>query len=197
MKKDARTLFETASACQRCVISVIGSHAGEGIDEIFERKKADIEQIGRTFWLVRSPKAKPAQVQEICRTAPTYTMFIDPSTKGGARPTTEEHEAKEYSENRVAWHQFPKGLGPVTGKLDNGATALVFDMVQTGVGGTLDLWDYGELSDISKPLRFILGCSTVCAIRGDTKSYPGRMKSRFRGVVAVARLAAPYCVWVR
>ena len=124
-------------------------------------------------------------------------MFVAPSAKGGARPTTEEHVAKEYSENRVVWHQLPIGLGPVIGKLDNGTTALVFDMVQTGVGGTLDLWDYGELSESSKPLRFILGCSTVCAIRKDTKSHPGRMKSRFRGVVAVARLAAPYCVWVR
>jgi hypothetical protein len=191
------TLLETALASQYCVISVIGAHAGEDVDCIFKRKKADIEQIGKTFWLVRSPKAQPAQIQGICRTVPAYTMFIEPSTKGGARPTTEEHEAKEYSENKVVWHQLPKGLGPVTGKLDNGATALVFDMVQTGVGGTLDLWDYGELSDISKPLRFILGCSTVCAIRGDTKSHRGRMKSRFRGVVAVARLAAPYCVWVR
>ena len=197
MEKDTVTLFETASACQHCVISVIGDHAGEGIDPIFERKKADIEQIGRTFWLMRSPKAQPEQVQGICRTVPTYTMFVAPSTKGGARPTTEEHVAKEYSENRVVWHQLPIGLGPVTGKLDNGTTALVFDMVQTGVGGTLDLWDYGELSESSKPLRFILGCSTVCAIRRDTKSHPGRMKSRFRGVVAVARLAAPYCVWVR
>jgi hypothetical protein len=197
MKKGTMTLFETASACQQCVISVIGSHAGEGIEAIFERKKADIEQTGRTFWLVRSPKAKPAQVQGICRTTPTYTMFIEPSTRGGARPTTEEHGAKEYSENRVVWHQFPKDLGPVTGKLDNGAKALVFDMVQTGVGGTMDLWDYGELSDISKPLRFILGCSTVCATRGDTRPYPGRMKSRYRGVVAIARLVAPYCVWVR
>lgn len=197
MEKDTVTLFETASACQQCVISVIGDHAGEGIDAIFERKKADIEQIGRTFWLMRSPKAQPAQVQGICGTVPTYTIFIEPSTKGGARPTTEEHEAKEYSENRVVWHQLPKGLGPVTGKLNSGATALVFDMVQTGTGGILDLWDYGELLDISEPLRFILGCSTVCAIRGDTKSHPERMKSRFRGVVAVARLAAPYCVWVR
>jgi hypothetical protein len=94
MKKDAMTLFETASGCQHCVVSVIGSHAGEGIDAIFERKKADIEQIGKTFWLVRSPKAQPGQVQGICRTAPAYTMFIEPSTKGGARPTIEEHEPR-------------------------------------------------------------------------------------------------------
>ena len=70
------TLFETASACQHCVISVIGDHAGEGIDPIFERKKADIEQIGRTFWLMRSPKAQPEQVQGICRTVPTSRCLL-------------------------------------------------------------------------------------------------------------------------
>jgi len=62
----------------------------------------------------------------------------------------------------------------------------------TDVSGTLDLWDYGEALDIGRPLRFILGCSTVCAVRRDSKSHPERMKSRNRGIVAVARLADPY-----
>ena len=128
--------------------------------------------------------------------SPTYTIFVEPATKGGARPTTEEDAAKEYSANRVAWFQPPNGLSPVTGKLA-GATALVFDMMTTDISGSLDLWDYGDVLDIHKPLRFRLGCSTVCAVRNDTKSHPEKMKSRYRGIVAVARLADPYCVWLR
>lgn len=85
----------------------------------------------------------------------------------------------------------------MTGKMDAGATALVFDMMTINVGGTLDLWDYGELSDIHKPLRFIVGCSTVCAVRKDTRLHPEKLKSRYRGIVAVARLADPYCIWIR
>jgi hypothetical protein len=197
MKKDNMTLLEGALACPQCVVSVMGDHAGEGADAIFDRKKADIKRIGKTFWLMRSPKARPAQVQEICKTIPACTIFIEPATKGGARPTTEEDAAKEYSDDRVLWHRLPKGLSPVTGKLDTGATALVFDMMTTYFGGTLDLWNYGESSDIHKPLRFILGCSTVCAVRRDTRSHPEKMKSRYRGIVAVARLADPYCVWIR
>ena len=169
MKEDNITQLEAALACPQCVVSVMGDHAGEGGDAIFDRKKADIERMGKTFWLMRSPKARPAQVQGICKTIPAYTIFVEPETKGGARPTTEEDAAKEYSDDGVLWHRLLNGLSPVTGKLDAGATALVFDMMTTDVSGTLDLWDYGELSDIHKPLRFILGCSTVCAIRKDTK----------------------------
>jgi hypothetical protein len=197
MKKYNMILLEEALACPQCIVSVMGDHAGEDADEIFDRKKADIERIGKTFWLMRSPKARPAQVQGICKTIPAYTIFVEPATKGGARPTTKKDVAKECSDDGVLWHRLPKGLGLVTGKLDNGATALIFDIITTDVSGTLDLWDYGELSDIHKPLRFILGCSTVCAVRRDIKSHPEKMKSRYRGIVAVARLVAPYGVWIR
>jgi hypothetical protein len=184
-------------AAPNCVVSVMGDHAGEGAGDIFIRKIADINRLGKTFWLIRSPKARPAQVQEMCATISVYTVFVEPATKGGARPTTAEDAAKEYSDDRVLWHRLPDGLSPVTGKLDAGSTALVFDIMTTDVNGTLDLWEYGELSENPKPLRFVLGCSTVCSIRMDTKSLPEKMKSRYRGIVAVARLANPFCVWVR
>jgi len=190
-------LLEAALEGPNCVVSVMGDHAGEGPDEIFNRKKADINRLARTFWLMRSSKAWPSQVQEMCSTIPAYTIFIEPAIKGGARPTMAENVAKEFSDDRVLWHRLPEGLSPVTGKLDAVATALVFDMMTTDVSGTLDLWEYGELSEPPKPLRFVLGCSTVCSVRKDTKSYPEKMKSRYRGIVAVARLADPFCVWVR
>lgn len=190
-------LLEAALKCPTCVVSVMGDHAGEGTSEIFDRKKTDIELTGVTFWLMRSPKSRPPQVQGICRVFPTYAIFVEPATKGGARPTTEDDAAKEYSEDRILWRKLSKDLSPVTGKLDAGATALVFDKMTTDVSGTLDLWDYGEALDIHKPLRFTLGCSTVCAVRKDMKSHPDKMKSRYRGIVAVAQLAEPYCVWIR
>jgi hypothetical protein len=197
MKKDNMTLLEAALECPQCVVSVMGDHAGEGANVIFDRKKADIERMGVTFWLMRSPKARPRDVQGFCKKFPGYTIFVEPATKGGARPTTKEDAAKEYSDDGVLWHQLPKGLSPVTGKLDTGATALVFDMMTTDNSGALDLWDYGDALDTHKPLRFRLGCSTVCAVRKDTKSQQGKMISRYRGIVAVARLAYPYCVWTR
>lgn len=175
----------------------MGEHAGEGIDAIFHRKTADIERAGKTFWLMKSPKARPPQVQEVCKTIPAYAIFVEPATKGGARPTTTEETSRQYSPDGESWYALPESIGPVTGKLDTMAAALIFDMMTTTVSGTLDLWAYGDYSNTHKPLKFILGCSTVCAFRKDMTAHPERMKSRYRGVVAVARLAEPYCVWLR
>jgi hypothetical protein len=197
MKKDDMTLLKAALEYHQCIVSVMGDHAGEGTDAIFDRKKTDIARIGVTFWLMRSPKARPLQVQGICKTSPAYAIFVEPATKGGARPTTEEEAAIEYSNDGILWHKLPKGISPVTGKLDASATALVFDMMTTDLTETLDLWNYAEVLDIHKPLRFILGCSTVCAVRKNMESHPQKLKSRYRGIVAVAQLADPYCVWVR
>jgi hypothetical protein len=197
MKKKKMTLLEAALACPCCIISVMGNHAGEGVDEIFDRKTADIERTGKTFWLMKSPKARPAQVHEICRLTPAYTIFVEPATMGGTRPTTRDDAARECSDDGKIWHRLPEGISPVTGKLDSGAAALVFDMMTTAVSGTIDLWGYGDFSVAQSPLKFILGCSTVCAIKKDMTSHPKRMKSRYREIIAVARLAEPYCVWLR
>lgn len=189
--------LETALASPHCIISVMGSHAGEDADVIFDRKKSDIGVADMAFWLIRSPKARPDQAQQMCSILPGYTIFIEPSTKGGARPTTEAKAAKEYSRDRILWQRLPIGIGPVTGKLDSGATALVFETLTTSIGGVLDLWEYSEYSDINKPLKFALGCSTICAVRRESKAHVERMKSRYREIVAVARMKEPYCVWVR
>lgn len=191
------TELEDALASSTCVISVMGEHAGEGADDIFGRKISDIEQTGRTFWLVRSTKSRPLHVQSMCATAPGYTIFIEPATNGGARPTIEAEAAREYSPDRTLWRRLPAGLSPVTGKLDTAATALVFDALTTNVSGVLDLWAYSECADPNHPLRFILGCSTVCAVRRESRLHPRRMKSRYREIVAVARMTEPFCVWVR
>ena len=197
MKNENMRMLEAALASPRCIISVMGAHAGEGVDEIFDRKIADIKTTGITFWLMRSPKARPAKVQEICQTKPVYTIFIEPATSAGARPTTAANAAKKYSADGKSWYQFPEYMGPVTGKLDNSAYALVFGMLTTDVSGTLDLWNYADFSDAQRPLKFILGCSTMCAVQQDMKSHPDRMKSRYRKVIALAQLAKPFCVWLR
>ncbi len=190
-------LIEAAICCPRCIISVMGDHAGEGTNAIFSRKIADIGRVGKTFWLFRSPKAQPIDVQQLCECTPVYAIFVDPATKGGARPTICQDKASEYSENGKDWHSLPNGISPVTGKLGNRVTALVFDTITPSVNGLLDLWNYCEFSDIKRPVRFILGCSTVCAIQKDMRLHPDKMSSRYRRIVAVARLVKPYCVRLR
>ena len=197
MQKSNMTILNEAISSPACIISVMGDHAGEDTNTIFDRKIDDIVRTGKTFWLMKSPKARPVQVQEICKANPVYIIFVEPATAGGARPTTTEDAAKEYSPDGKSWYPFSKGLSPVTGKLDKGAAALVCDMMTTNVTGTLDLWGYSDFSDIREPIKFILGCSTVCAVKKDMKSNLNKMKSRYRGIVAVARLVEPYCVLLR
>ena len=190
-------LVDQALAASGCVISVMGDHAGEGVDAIFKRKMADVDAVGRTFWFARSAKARPGQVQQLCAAQRGYVIFVEPAIAGGAKPTTASDSASEYSGDRAKWLPLPQGMGPVTGKMDDAATAFVFDQLTTDTSRVLDLWQYADGSDISSPVRFILGCSTVCAVREDMSAHPQRMKSRYRTVVAVARLVEPYSAWLR
>jgi hypothetical protein len=49
MKKKDMTSLEAVLACPQCVLSVMGAHAGEGADAIFNRKIADIDRTGKMF----------------------------------------------------------------------------------------------------------------------------------------------------
>lgn len=190
-------LLDEAFDASECVISVMGAHAGEDPDAIFGRKIDDCKRVGRTFWVAKSAKSRPAQVQAICNLGRGYVIFVDPASPSGARPTTESDCATEYSPDRATWLPLPDGIGRVTGQMDGSATALVFDRLTTDVDRIVDLWAYADAADPDKPLKFTLGLSTACAVRKDTSAHPGRMKSRYRRVVAVARLTDPYCVWLR
>ena len=111
-------LIDEALQSHSCVISVMGAHANEGNETIFGRKMQDIDKTGTTYWLMRSPKARPPEVQDICKTTTSYVIFIEPATKRGARPTTTEDAASQFSPDRRSWKALPPGIGPVTGKLD-------------------------------------------------------------------------------
>jgi len=185
------------------VISVMGSHASENEDEIFDRKIDDIEVSRRTFWLIKSYKAKPDMVQTISSQANmngenVHCIFIEPSSAGGSVPTKSSNPAKMYSSDKLRWSEFPKGISPVTGKIDGNAYALVFNELKL-VDSVIDLWDYADFFNPSKPLKIMQGASTLCAIKKDMSKIPfrERIKSRFRRIVAVGKLCSPYGVWVK
>jgi hypothetical protein len=125
------------------VISVMGPHAGESESVIFRRKIDDIERIGRTFWLIKSHKAKPSMVQAVCKQAQKEghivpCIFIQPSSLGGSTPTKTSDSAKMFSPDNLIWSVMPSRLSPVTGKIDSGAFALIFDSLKMKQG-VLDL----------------------------------------------------------
>jgi hypothetical protein len=178
------------------VISVIGPHANEGVDDIFRRKMDDIRSAARTLWLVTSSKVRPLAVQEMCRAGGGgYVVFVESS--GVPRPTTTEIAAVEYSTDQQTWQPLPAGVGPVTGKLGPSAKAFIFNALELCHGEPFDMWAYGESPDGTSALDTRIGHSTVCALKCDTSGYPKRMKSRFRRIAACGRLEDPFCVWLR
>lgn len=186
---------------QFMVISVMGPHAGELENDIFNRKINDIDNIQKTFWLIRSNKAKPNMVQQLCSTAITkgmtpYCIFIKASTEKGAVATKTSAFAKSYSVDGSTWVPLPKELGPVTGKIDAFAYALVFDRLGLA-NSTIDLWDYADFFNQDSPIKIMQGASSICAIKKDMKMHTSKIKSRYRRILAVGKLSEPFCVYLR
>lgn len=182
------------------IISVIGPHAGETENTIFKRKIEDINNVGKTFWLIKSHLSKPDMVQQFCRIGlreklKVYCFFIEPSIIGGANPTIKDMAAKSFSADGVTWQKLPEGLGRVTGKIDKNAYALVFDELKM-VTDTIDLWNYVNFFKPNEPLKIMQGGSTLCVLKQEN-DFKNKIKSRCRKIVAIGRLASPYCVWLK
>ena len=180
----------------------MGPHAGEDSSAIFTRKIGDIQNVGKTYWLIHSYKAKPNMVQHICGIASQHAeyvkcYFLAPSSQGGAFPTIHSAPANQYSTDNTNWNPLPPNLSPVTGHITKSACALVFSELQTEATLALDLWHYSDGFNQEMPIVIRQGSSTVCAFRKDTDLHPARMKSHIRPVVAVGILAKPYAVWLK
>lgn len=178
------------------IISVIGSHAGEDITPIFLRKKNEINKNGRTYWLIKSFKARPVQIQEMCKRAESegediYCAFITASAKNGAKPTINNILVKQISENNKEWITLPVDV-KITGKIDTQSSALVLSELEIySKPTTLDLWNYSDTDN--KPIKLQLGASTICCINIPSEG----MKSRNRTIAAWGKLKNPYAVWVK
>jgi hypothetical protein len=184
------------------LFSVMGPHAGESSAAIFARKIADVRNVGRTFWVVRSHKAKPDMIQSVgatlCgRSGEALCAFLAPSSPGGAVPTKTACAAVDYSSDRCEWSPLPYGITSVTGQLTPSTCALVFDQLCLPKSAVVDLWHYADFFDPEQPVRIRQGASTLAVIRKNTSTHPGRMKSHIREVIAVGRLVHPFAVWLR
>jgi len=181
------------------IFSINGPHASEDSSNIFARKIDDIikTKTGQTFWYERSSKAKPGLVQKLCAEAikqncnPLCLFFP------GGEQTKSSDRALKYSSDLSTWHPLPEGLGPVTGTMDKNAYALIFDKLEVGYFGEIDLWEYADFYDLQSTINTMRPHSTVCGIRREKEPFPIGMKSHIRKVIAKGRLVSPYAVWLR
>ena len=90
------------------------------------------------------------------------------------------------------WAKVPKGVR-ITGKIDARSTALVLDELRVITRPQIfDLWEYSEFNT-GNPIRLQLGASTVCCEQSPSVG----MHSRYRDIVAIGKLYAPYAVSIR
>jgi hypothetical protein len=169
------------------------------VAEIYDRKKREIADTGRSFWLIKSNKARTKDIQEFCEEAlskgeDVFCIFLEASQKGGAQPTKTKSVASQFSSDNIRWSDIPKGI-KVTGKIDKGTTALILESLEVNNEKNIkiDLWNYSDFLKKGEHLSFSLGGSTTCAI----KKYTEGMKSREREIVAFGKLKKPYAAWLK
>jgi hypothetical protein len=124
--------IQKSKAASNIVISVMGPHCGDSPEEIFQRKLEDIDNLGITFWSMKSHKAKPDLVQGMVRRnrgIETYVILIDPSTPNGSKDTKpgKDIEARQYSPDRFYWDSFNEKMNKVTVNPRGNAFAFKFD----------------------------------------------------------------------
>ncbi len=171
------------------IISIVGWHAKESVEDIIQRKRDDINKAGRTIWLFHSQKAPIQTVQEFGRAHFNAAVLF---LRGSAFPTGTADQARQMSDDQSHWSHVPDGIGPVTGRLPAGG--LVMGEL-TPIHGEIDLWQYLE-HPAKVPIKFRQGASTACAIPAPGGAVDG-MKSRHRQIVAIGRLIPPFGVFLR
>jgi hypothetical protein len=77
------------------VLSIVGWHAGESVEDIVERKRDDVKKSGRTIWLYHSQLATIPMVQQFGRAFPKAAVIF---LKGSAYPTSSDLAAREMSD---------------------------------------------------------------------------------------------------
>jgi hypothetical protein len=143
------------------VLSIIGWHAGESVENIVERKRDDIKKAARAIWLYRSWKAPIPMTPQFGSAFPKPAVVF---LKGSAFPTGTALQAREMSEDRKRWDRLPNGIGKVTGKLPGGGL-VIGELVPVVID--IDLWGYLQHPDLC-PLGFPQGASTACAVPSDS-----------------------------
>ncbi len=204
--RSADSVFQDALASTYLILSVMGAQAGETVEQIFKRKIGDIQRSPehQTIWYHASSHATPTDVQNLVDLGARHVVFIEPASRAvdfrNEEDRTNPYVCREYSADERNWDDLPyaRGLSNVTASSKKTTRyGLVFGSLYGPVEiGRLNLWDYARHPAL-KPLKLMIGTSTVCATRFDVSRAPDRIKSNMRRVIGIGELAAPYEVWLR
>jgi hypothetical protein len=153
------------------IFSLVGPHAGQSLQEIFERKIKDCETVNETFWVYRSHRCTKSLFDAH---KPSEVWFISASKPGAAKQTKSSTLAQQFFKNNQ-WFDFNKDLSPVTGRIHSKSTAFQL----TNLRLTNEVIDFNDYTDIvtTKPLRFSQFCSTTIGTLSKNKSEESRLRT--------------------
>jgi ribosomal protein S15P/S13E len=179
------------------IVSIVGTHAGEGIEKIIKRKQEEIKIAGKSFWLIISNEAKVEQIQKMCKEAfnegiTPYCIFISPKQINGAKATKISDLALSYSIDGKTYLKIPKGI-KVTGKIQKNTTGMVFEDIVAISDKIINLNNFLNYNSKDKKVKLGLGRSTMCVLK--TNDFLENKDNR--EIIAVAKLKEPYAVKLR
>ena len=153
------------------VFSLVGPHAGQSLEEIFERKIEDCETLNETFWVYQSSRCTKGLFDAH---KPPEVWFISASKPGAAKQTKSSTLAQQFFKNNQ-WFDFDKDLSPVTGRIRSKSTAFQLTNLRM-VNETIDFNNYVDVVT-NKPLRFSQFCSTTIGTLTKNKSEESRLRT--------------------
>lgn len=169
----------------------VGFHAGESLDEILQRKTAEIAEHGFTYWGYGGSSCHPlTQVQPFHRDhAPVVAFVLTVSDPG---LTT--HEMSEVSADKSLWrpvspHRVTSSKwGLVLTSLKPVATTIDLSLFEVAIGQSK-----------GKPLSAYLRgrCDKACAVSVAPGVTSEHQVARIEPVVALGRLGQPAAVFFR
>ena len=121
----------------------VGIHAGEGIDEILERKRKEIEVAGVSFWGYGGPTCHPITavrpfVKQIQANGHSIYLIMQ---KMESNHFAEPKLAEQYSDDGVVWKPIPEGVNVKGSRyaltlksLETHLEDLDYDSLRVGVG---------------------------------------------------------------
>lgn len=172
----------------------VGTHAGEPLENILERKRREIEVAGVSFWGYGGPTCHPVQrVRPFVKAveASGHSIFLV-MQRMDSRHFADQQLAKQYSDDGVTWKDIPQGVNVKGSRyaltlstLDPHEEDLDLDALSVGIG----------LSE-GKPARDYLRGRVDKACFSVTDSHELSGEPRLH-IDLVAKLTAPYAVLLK
>lgn len=175
----------------------IGSHAGENLDTILERKQREIDRVGRSFWGYGGATCHPLkQVQPFARSLAQRSarvLLLMEYINSTADPDIVP--ASLYSVDGVQWNPIPEGINVtgskwalVLGEIKPGELEVPFEEFAVGIGQSI-----GTAADTYLKGRVDKACLIRSRSAGAAATAPGKI----RKISYVGKLIEPFGVLVK